>query len=98
MSTFREDAIQDFGPPNYQCAQRLGSFKAPTRSYWFYCMLMMDGDAMFRKLKVKKGWFTSNKSLYWLDSNGKWLKCEPNVQAKWEMHQVDRVILGDGDE
>lgn len=87
MASASEQAVQDFGPPSYQY-----DTSRTVYMFWFNYSLMIEeniyGNYSFIRLVAKKKWFGKLK-LY--TDEGKELPA--NVQAKWEMSQVDDILL-----
>ena len=94
MSERRTAAIKDFGQPSYSYRDMVGS----TYTYWFGHMLYMNSANNFSRLKEKRKYIIfGEKALYHYRSdiyNTGWNKCRADVQAKWEAHGVDDLILG----
>lgn len=92
----RNDAIEKFNQP---CYEGQGDDRN-TRLYWFNFMICWrrssstssSEEGEFRHLKVCDG------LLYEVCDNGRVLqKVTPDTQAKYQMSQVDSILLGDND-
>ncbi len=89
-----KEAIADFGPPDYSYTTRHDLGDPGRVYYWFRFNLAIGVMNYFHELRVIKryNWF-GKKELY-IDS----IKCPVNVQAKWEMSQVDGILLESNNE
>ena len=93
----KEEAIERFNAPDYTNYGSDNHF----RMYWFSGLMVWRRNSasststqgIFHKLKEV------GEELFEVMDNGRILqKLSPDIQVKWQLYQVDNIILGEDDE